>query len=505
MFADITVVMTEIFTEKFDLLGVNAIFHLIRLVVLLVVLYMQWQQWREGRRPDYLAALVAFLSLVFAELFIAYFYTSGVLQHINRPISQHPFWGDFLQSLSLVLLALITPYLVLRTAGKPRWSSLKLLIALLALPVFLLLPVLEFVTPISEGIPHYPNAVLSFYASVFLGWAFHTVFRLRKGYCARILLSLIFLILSQMFHLAAFLGLVLSWFPMHLGERIFSTLGYIIYLAFMHDHILAEKRVLVDDLRDANAELQRLDRLKNRFLSLASHELRTPLSAIHTAATLLSRKNLSQSEQKSLAEVIGRRSKNLALLVEELLDVARIQLGVLDYHMQPFAIKELLQETVREMRPLADEKNISIELNYQDAASVIHGDEDRLRQVLYNLLANSLRFTASGGNVAIQGYQEECIFHLIVRDTGCGISPQRLPSIFDLYYHNDSDNTSNNVGLGLFIARAIVGAHKGTIEVTSAVGQGTVFTISLPCCDPESTYSQRIIHTLSDLTERDSN
>lgn len=86
--------MMEIFSENFDLLGVNAVFHLIRLVVLLVVLYMQWRQWREGHRPDYFVALLAFVSLVFAELFAAFFYTSGILQHLSRPVSQHPFWGD---------------------------------------------------------------------------------------------------------------------------------------------------------------------------------------------------------------------------------------------------------------------------------------------------------------------------------------------------------------------------------------------------------------------------
>lgn len=489
--------MVEIFTENFDLLGVNVIFHLIRLVVLLLVLYMQWRQWREGHRPDYFAALLSFASLVFAELFMAYFYTAGVLQHVNRPISRHPFWGDFLQSLSLVLLALVTPYLALNTSRKPRWKSLKLWIALLALPVLLTLPASRFVSPILEDIPHYSNAVLSFYASVFLGWALYAVLRPRKKYRAQILFSLSFLILSQMFHLGYFVGLTFSWFPIHLGERIFSTLGYIVYLIFMHDYILTEKRMLLDELRDANAELQRLYRLKNRFLSLASHELRTPLSAIHTAAALLRRKNLTQSEQKSMADVIGRRSQNLAGLVEELLDVAPIQLGTLEYRMQSFAINELLQETVREMQPLAEEKNISLELNNPDVTLMIQGDVDRLRQVLYNLIANSVRFTSRGGYVTVQVGQEDDTLYFSVEDTGCGIRAGRLPRIFDLYHHmDDSENTTNNIGLGLFIARAIIEAHKGSIEVASKVGQGTVFTVRLPGCDPEGAYSHKISQTL---------
>ncbi|NIR51737.1 HAMP domain-containing histidine kinase [candidate division KSB1 bacterium] len=490
--------MMEIFTTNFDVLGVNTVFHLIRLVVLLVVLYMQWRQWRERRRPDYLVALLSFASLVFAELFMTYFYTSGILQHLKRPVSQHPFWGDFLQSLSLVVLALVTPYLASNSSRRPHWKSLELWSALLVLPALLALPMLQFISLILDSVPHYSNAVLSFYASSFLGWALYTVLRMGNKYRVQILLSLAFLILSQMFHLGYFLGVTLSWFPIHFGERLFSTFGYVVYLAFMHDRIITEKRMLLDEVEQANAELQRQDKLKNRFLSLASHELRTPLSAINSAAALLRRKNLTRSEQTAMAELICRRSKNLAVLVGELLDVARIQLGTLEYRMRPCAINDLLQETVQEMQPLAEEKNISLELHKPDKPTMIKGDAERLRQLLYNLIANSLKFTSNGGNIRVQRYQKGDKLYLRVEDTGCGISPERLPRIFDLYHHTeDSENTSTNVGLGLFIAKAIVEAHQGTIAVKSKLDQGTVFTICLTCFNSERVGSHETAQTVS--------
>lgn len=494
--------MTEFFTTNFDVLGVNTVFHLIRLVLLLVVLYMQWQQWRERRRPDYFVALLSFVGLVFAELFMTYFYTSGILQHLKRPVSQHPFWGDFLQSLSLVVLALVTPYLASNRSRWPHWKSIRLWIALLALPLLLALPMLQVISSSLDEIPHYANAVLSFYASLFLAWALYAVLRLGKKYRVQILLSLAFLILSQMFHMGYFLGMTLSWFPIHLGERLFSTFGYVVYLAFMHNRILMEKRMLLDEVEQANAELQRQDKLKNRFLALASHELRTPLSAINSAAALLRRRNLTRSEQKAMAEIICRRSKKLAELVGELLDVARIQLGTLEYRMRPCAMNELLQETVQEMRPLAEQKSISLELHRPDKPVLIQGDAERLRQVLYNLIANSLKFTSNGGCISVQGFEESNKVYMRVEDTGCGISRERLPRIFDLYhYTDDSENTSTSVGLGLFIARSIVEAHKGTIEVTSELGQGAVFTISLPGLDSERAGSHETSQTLSNLIE----
>ena len=135
-------------------------------------------------------------------------------------------------------------------------------------------------------------------------------------------------------------------------------------------------------------------------------------------------------------------------------------------------------------------------MNNLDLPLMIQGDAVRLRQVLYNLIANGLRFTSRGGYVTVQVGEEGDSLYLSVKDTGCGIRAERLPRIFELYHHmDDSENTTNNLGLGLYIARAIVEAHKGNIEVTSKVGQGTVFTVRLPCCDPEYAYSHKISHT----------
>jgi len=480
--------MTELSAKSIDLLGMNAVFHLIRLVVLLVVLYMQWRQWHEGRKSEYLLALIAFTSLVFTEMFIAYFYTSGMLQHLDRPMSGQPYWGDFLQSMSLVLFALTTPYLALSASQKLQWKSRKLWSAFLLLLVLLSFPRLGFVSFIGEKTQFYENAVLSLYAVGFLTWALIAVSRLQQSHCRQILLALAFLAVSQVFHFAFFTGFTWSWFPIHFGERIFSTLGYIVYLTFMHDHILAEKRALLNKLRNSNAELRRLDALKNSFLSLVSHELRTPLTSMHTAAALLRKKTLSKTEQQTMIEVIFRRSKNLAQLVEECLDISRIQLGRLEYHMKPVTVNDLLQNAIDEMHPQCKERDISLTMDGPDNGLMITADPNRLLQVLLNLLSNSVKFTPRGGRITLRCYEEGKKIRISVEDTGPGIAPEHLPHIFDPFYHADApDGTSSGMGLGLLIAKSIVEAHKGDIKVKSKLGWGTTFIISLGRIDSEET------------------
>ncbi|MFQ5771615.1 MAG: sensor histidine kinase [bacterium] len=472
--------MTELFAKNFDLLGMNAVFHLIRLVVLMVVLYMQWRQWHEGRKSEYLLALIAFASLVFTELFIAYFYTSGIVKHLERSMRVHPYWGDFLQSLSLILFALITPYLALSTSQRMRWKTYWLWSTLFSFLVLLIVPKLEFASSIFVKIPHYPNALLSLYAVGFLTWALIAVSRQWQGHCGQILVSLAFLVISQIFHFAFFTGLTWIWFPIHFGERIFSTLGYIVYLTFMHDYILAEKRALLHELQNLNAELRRLDKLKNNFLSLASHELRTPLTVMHTAAALLRKETLSKTEQQRMIEVIFRRSKNLAQLVEECLDISRIQLGKLEYRMKPFPVNDLFRNAMDEIQPLCKEKDILLKMANPETDLMIMGDPDRLLQVLLNLLSNSVKFTPSGGHITLRGFEEGKEVCISVEDTGVGINPEHLPHIFDPFYRADApDGNSRGVGLGLLIAKSIVEAHSGSIVVKSKTGQGTIFVIYL--------------------------
>ena len=454
----------------------NAVFHVTRLVVLSVALYMQWRQWREGRKNEYLLGLIAFLGLVFAELFMAYFYTSGIVTRAPRPGEAHPFWGDYLQSLALLFFAWATPALAGKTnptsLGKPGrlWPTLALL----------LLATLPEVWLRFTGWVHFSNAVSSAAAVGFLAWALASVSRLQGGHRHELGTALALLGLSQMFHFGFFIGLRLPWFPIHFGERIFSTLGYVVYLVFLHDHILAEKRRLLEQLQARNAELRRLDALKNQFLSVASHELRTPLTAIHAAASALQRPDLSRNEQQGMVEVIARRSKNLAELVEECLDLSRIQLGKLKYRMEPVSVNALVRNAVAELRPLCRQKDVALHSRVPDRELRVLGDANRLSQVLHNLLANSLKFTPRGGQIAVRCFEREEHVVLCVADSGTGIEPGQMPHIFEAFYHSDSPaDCVRGAGLGLWLARSIVEAHGGRIRVRSSPGQGTEFTVSL--------------------------
>lgn len=471
--------MAEILTNNFDPLGINATFHLVRLVVLLVVLYVQWRQWREGRQTGYLIAFIAFAALAATELFIAYFYSASAVLHFDQPVSRHPLWGDFLQSLSLALFALSTPYLLMNGAQKIRWKAPALWSALFLLLVLLGFAPPAFMPPLFDRIVHYHNAILSLYAVGFLSWALIVVSRMQRGGRGQILISVALLVVSQVFHFGYFSGLTLAWFPIHYGERIFSTFGYIVYLGFLHDHILAEKRQLLKELQQSNAELRRQDRLKNGFLTLISHELRTPLTAMHTAATLLQKKSLARNEQQELAGVISRRSKSMAAQVEELLDVSRIQLGKLEYRKQAVDVNALLHKTLEDMRLVCKAKDIALEIETTGHDLPVFGDPNRLSQVLQNLFGNSIKFTPAGGRIAARCSEESNTVAISIEDTGTGIDAERLPHIFDLFYQTNEAYLSGGVGLGLFIAKSIVEAHDGRITVESTPGQGTTFTIYL--------------------------
>ena len=234
-----------------------------------------------------------------------------------------------------------------------------------------------------------------------------------------------------------------------------------------------------DLARAFNQTLERLDRLfrsQQRFLADVSHELRTPLTSVRGNLDLM--KRFGRYDEESM-DVIQDEMERMSRLLGDLLLLARADTGGLPLQIGPVELDNTLFEVYRQVRRI--EKPVSVELTAVDQATIL-GDEDRLKQLLLNLVDNGIKYTLPGGTVRLSLTKEGSWANLIVSDTGIGIPPEDLPHIFDRFYRVDKarSRAQGGSGLGLAIAKWIVLAHGGAIQVDSTIGQGTTFRITLP-------------------------
>lgn len=239
------------------------------------------------------------------------------------------------------------------------------------------------------------------------------------------------------------------------------------------------------ELRQANARLEESSRLKSEFLANMSHELRTPMNAITGFAELLAETPLNQ-EQDEYCRTIRQAAAALLNLINDILDLAKIEAGKLDLETVPFSLDELL-EGVRAMFTLAARKK-GIEITIKRGEGLpdtLRGDSHRLRQVLINLLGNAIKFTEQGGvelEVAAGSTAADKVrLFFAVRDSGMGISPHRLEAIFEKFTQADGSTTRRfgGTGLGLAICRQLVELMGGQIEVSSQQGKGSTFSFEI--------------------------
>lgn len=232
-----------------------------------------------------------------------------------------------------------------------------------------------------------------------------------------------------------------------------------------------ESQELAESLRVALAGRQRL-------VATVAHDLRTPLQVIRLGAEMLQSTGVDPASHRTLAARLGRASASMTRLVEDLLDLESERGGELSMDRTPFSVAPVLEDVVELMTPLADEADVALVLESCPDVAVL-GEEARLHQVLSNLLGNALKFTPPSGQVTVGAEADGEELTVSVVDTGVGIPPEHLESIFDPYTRIQSMDT-HGAGLGLAIARRIVEAHGGTIGVESAIGSGSCFRFTLP-------------------------
>lgn len=239
------------------------------------------------------------------------------------------------------------------------------------------------------------------------------------------------------------------------------------------------------ELRNVLSEVEKISKRKSDFISSVSHELRTPLTSIKGYAAILLAGKLGAVplEIKERLEKINRHSDELARMVNDLLDISRIESGKVAMKLEPQKLKEILDKVIDLLSVQAKEKGIQLSSVLAQDAQTVLADRQQIERVLINLLGNALKFTPENGTISVAARAtSEGMAEIDVTDTGCGIPQDSLDAVFEEFYRveNAINQEVKGTGLGLSLVRQIVEAHGGKIRVKSAIGKGSTFSFTLP-------------------------
>ena len=234
---------------------------------------------------------------------------------------------------------------------------------------------------------------------------------------------------------------------------------------------------VVFTVRDAT-ERARLDRAKSEFVATASHELRSPLTSIKGFVELLGQTELAE-RQRGFVDIILLSTNRLVDLVNDLLDVARVEAGQLEIQRRPISVAEAAREVAAMMAPQFEQREQSLDVEIAPALPAALADPSRVRQIVTNLLTNAHLYSGQGGRVTLRVGATDADVVLSVRDSGQGMTADQLDRAFDRFYRADGSR-GTGTGLGLAIVQSLVELHHGSIDISSEVGEGTTVTVRLP-------------------------
>ncbi|MCW2997377.1 MAG: hypothetical protein JWN65_926 [Solirubrobacterales bacterium] len=232
-------------------------------------------------------------------------------------------------------------------------------------------------------------------------------------------------------------------------------------------------------VRDVS-ERARLERLKSEFAATASHELRSPLTSIKGFVELLGETEGLTSRQREFLDIVSVSTNRLVDLVNDLLDVARVEAGAVEIHRRPTDVREIVHEVAQLLQPRVRERSQELVLELPDVLPRALVDPARLRQILTNLLTNAHLYTGEGGRLAVTVSAVDHTMSLAVSDTGRGMTAEDSTRVFDRFYRAGGGDDGAGTGLGLAIVKSLVDLHGGRIDVLSTPGEGTTFTVHLP-------------------------
>ncbi len=232
----------------------------------------------------------------------------------------------------------------------------------------------------------------------------------------------------------------------------------------------------------ALAELEAASRHKSEFLAMMSHELRTPLNAINGFSEVLIERyfgELNDKQDEYVRDILSS-GQHLLALINELLDLARVEAGRMELDTATFSLREGIGASLMMVRELAARQQIRLTADIAPEVDTITADERKVKQMLFNLLANAVKFTPAGGAIAVRAWAEGSAARIAVRDTGIGIAPEEHARVFEAFHRAETAAVQEGTGLGLALTRAFAELHGGALTLESAPGHGSTFTITLP-------------------------
>ncbi|MGB8815733.1 MAG: ATP-binding protein [Minisyncoccia bacterium] len=240
-------------------------------------------------------------------------------------------------------------------------------------------------------------------------------------------------------------------------------------------------------LETANEKLKEIDQLKTEFVSLATHQLRAPLTAMKGYASMILQGDFGNTPEplREPVVIIYESAKSLESIVEDFLNVSRIEQGKIQYDFQKVDLNELTKESIKELKPIIDKTKLSFSFDDTGESIMVNGDPNKLKQIILNFIDNSLKYTISGGvqvHLETVDSQGKKVARFSVKDTGIGISKETLPKLFKKFSRAKDANKTNisGIGLGLFVAKKMIDAHKGRLWVESeGEGKGSTFYMEL--------------------------
>jgi len=270
------------------------------------------------------------------------------------------------------------------------------------------------------------------------------------------------------------------------AHTISSRDTFLLSTAALQTSMAIENALLFAEVKNQNAALERANQLKSQFLANVTHELRTPLHSIISYGAFILEGFVEGSltdEQEEHIQFIVRSAEELSQLVDDLLDLSKIEADRLEVRPEPLALAPRLEQVVEQLMPMANEKELALTLEIEDDLPQVLADGHRLRQVVTNLVSNALKFTETGGvTIRCSQLKQQEMLRIAVSDTGIGISPAALEYIFEAFRQADGSTTRRfgGTGLGLAIARKLIELQGGEIAVESVPGEGSTFSFSLP-------------------------
>jgi signal transduction histidine kinase len=238
--------------------------------------------------------------------------------------------------------------------------------------------------------------------------------------------------------------------------------------------------------RDVTRERE-VDRMKSEFVSLVSHELRTPLTSVKGYIDIVLDGEVGDvpPEQRAFLAVAKRNADRLAALIADILDISRMEAGKLELRLTALELAPVVDEVAASLRPQIEAKGQRLTVDVPPDLPPVLGDPDRVIQILTNLLSNAYKYTPPGGSIAVVAREEGSRLRVEVRDTGVGLTPYEQSRLFTRFFRSRGEiaQEAGGTGLGLAITRQLVLLHGGTIDVTSAPGEGAVFHFTLPLAE----------------------